>query len=93
MPHVVGGGAKTMQILQIIKLKDGTIFENQLKALEHCENAAGEELDLLLKIVPAERMSVFVKVELFKAMLKQPEAVQEIAAWLKEREEIKKADY
>jgi hypothetical protein len=78
-----------MQNISAYKLKDGTIIEDQKRALDYCENKMGEELDGILKTV---NIGIREKMALMRAMLDKPKEVALMAAWLNEYSEVKHND-
>lgn len=80
-----------MECLEAYKTIDGNLFEDHQKALAHCENRMGEELDGILKTIPdmGHRMKLNIMKKLMEDQtLKQ---FQLLARWVNEYHEMKGA--
>jgi len=77
-----------MKTLEIIKTMDGEYFECERKALLHCENRMGEELDQLLK--PVDHIGIQGKMAIMRILQAEEKQFNTLAEWVREYHEVKR---
>ena len=75
-----------MEIFECIKTSDGQLWDDWDKALDHCENAFGEELDGLLKGVNLGHRNMMA---VMRAIIEKPDEFKALSKCVKEYHDIK----
>ena len=75
-----------MEIFECIRTSDGQLWEDWGRALDHCENAFGEELDALLK---GSNLGHRNLMEIMRTIIAKPKEFDSLAKHVKEYHKVK----